>query len=150
MQLLDLPKTRFWKAIVKADGFRLLQGEDALSDYRFGGGSIHHLFCSRCGVKSFGSGDMEELGGKFYAVNVACLDDATGEELAQAPITYENGWNDRCDQAPLKRATSEVARGWVYPVPPRLLTDHRALGRLTRAPSRKRRLACPEERGAES
>ena len=23
-------------------------------------------------------GDMEELGGKFYAVNVACLDDATG------------------------------------------------------------------------
>ena len=99
MQLLDLPKTRFWKAIVKADGFRLLQGEDALSDYRFGGGSIHHLFCSRCGVKSFGSGDVEELGGKFYAVNVACLDDATGEELAQAPITYENGWNDRWDQA---------------------------------------------------
>jgi hypothetical protein len=38
VQLLDLPKTRFWKAIVKADGFRLLQGEDALSDYRFGGG----------------------------------------------------------------------------------------------------------------
>ena len=92
-------KTRFWKAIVKADGFRLLQGEDALSDYRFGGGAIHHLFCSCCGVKSFGSGDVEELGGKFYAVNVACLDDATGEELAQAPITYENGWNDRWDQA---------------------------------------------------
>ena len=99
MQLLDLPKTRFWKAIVMVDGFRLLQGEDALSDYRFRGGAIHHLFCSRCGVKSFGSGDVEELGGKFNAVNVACLDDATGEELAQAPITYENGWNDRWDQA---------------------------------------------------
>jgi hypothetical protein len=93
-------KTRFWKPIVKADGFRLLQGEDALSEYRFGGGAIHHLFCSRCGVKSFGSGDMEEQGGKFYAVNVACLDDTTDEELAQAPVTYENGWNDRWDQAP--------------------------------------------------
>ena len=92
-------KTRFWKAIVNADGFRLLQGEDALSDYRFGGGAIHHLFCSCCGVKSFGSGAVEELGGKFYAVNVACLDDATGEELAQALITYENAWNDRWDQA---------------------------------------------------
>ena len=92
-------KTRFWNAILKADGFRLLQGEAALSDYRFGGGAIHHLFCSRCGVKSFGSGDVEELSGKFYAVNVACLDHATGEELAQAPITYENGWNDRWDQA---------------------------------------------------
>jgi hypothetical protein len=55
-------KTRFWKATVKAEGFRLLLGEDALPDYRFGGGAIHHLFCSRCGVKSFGSGDMEELG----------------------------------------------------------------------------------------
>jgi hypothetical protein len=53
--------TRFWKAIVKADGFKLLQGEDALSVYWFGGGPIHHLFCSRCGVKSFGSGDMDEL-----------------------------------------------------------------------------------------
>ena len=29
-------KTRYWKAIVKADPFRLLHGEDALSDYRFG------------------------------------------------------------------------------------------------------------------
>ena len=53
--------TRFWKAIVKADGFKLLQGEDALSVYWFGGGPIHHLFCSRCGVKSFGGGDMDEL-----------------------------------------------------------------------------------------
>ncbi len=93
-------KTRFWKAIVKADAFRLLQGEDVLVDYQFGANAIHHLFCSRCGVKGFGSGGMKELGGKFYAVYVACLDDAMDEELAQAPITYENGRNDRWDQAP--------------------------------------------------
>ena len=31
---------------------------------------------------------------------VACLDDAMEEELAQAPVTYENGRNDRWDQAP--------------------------------------------------
>jgi pimeloyl-ACP methyl ester carboxylesterase len=37
---------------------------------------------------------------EFYAVNVACLDDAMDEELAQAPITYENGRNDRWDQVP--------------------------------------------------
>jgi hypothetical protein len=51
-------------------------------------------------VKGFGSGDMKELGGKFYAINVACLDDAMDENLAQAPITYENGRNDRWDQVP--------------------------------------------------
>jgi len=77
-----------------------LQREDVLADYQFGANAIHHLFCSRCGVKAFGSGDVEELGDKFYAINVACLDDATDEELAQAPVTFENGRNDRWDQAP--------------------------------------------------
>ena len=93
-------KTRFWKAIVKVDAFRLLQGEDVLADYQFGAKAIHHLFCSHCGLKTFGSGDMEEPGGRFYAINVACLDDAMDEELTQAPIAYENGRDDRWDQAP--------------------------------------------------
>jgi hypothetical protein len=93
-------KTRFWKTIVKADAFRLLQGEDTLTNYQFGRNAIHHRFCSHCGVKAFGSGEMEELGGKFYAINVACLDDATDEEIAQAPVTYEDGQNDRWDRAP--------------------------------------------------
>ncbi len=93
-------KTRFWKAIARADAIRLLRGEDALTDYQFGHNAIHHFFCSRCGVKPFGSGEMEALGGKFYAVNVACLDDATEEELAEAPVAYEDGRNDRWDQAP--------------------------------------------------
>ncbi len=45
-------KMRFWKSIVKGEAFRLLQGEDALVDYQFGGNDIHHLFCSRCSVNS--------------------------------------------------------------------------------------------------
>ena len=93
-------KTRFWKAITRADAFRLLRGEDALTDYRFGRNAIHHFFCSHCGVKPFGGGEMDALGGRFYAVNVACLDDATDEKLAEAPVLYEDGRNDRWDRAP--------------------------------------------------
>jgi hypothetical protein len=78
-------KTRFWKAIIKADAFRLKQGEDVVSDYRFGSPTIRHLFCSRCGVKPFGRGHLDELG-EFVAINIACLDDTTEEELAAAPI----------------------------------------------------------------
>lgn len=93
-------KTRYWKTIAKADAFRLLQGEEVLIDYQFGSMGIHHLFCNRCGVKSFGRGHMEELGGDFYGVNVACLDDATDKELAEAPVQYEDGRNNAWESTP--------------------------------------------------
>jgi len=92
-------KGRFWKAIVPVGDFRLEQGDEALLLYRFGSNSIRHFFCSRCGVKPFGRGRLEELG-DFYAVNLACLDDAAPEELAQAPVRYEDGRNNRWEQAP--------------------------------------------------
>jgi hypothetical protein len=93
-------KSRFWKAIATAGAFRLLEGGDALSDYRFGRKTIRHLFCSRCGVKPFGRGHLDELGGDFYAVNVACLDDATPEELARAPVRFEDGRHDAWESLP--------------------------------------------------
>lgn len=93
-------KGRFWKAIVLAPSFRLLQGKDALSDYQFGSNTIHHLFCRNCGIKPFGNATIEQLGGAFYAVNVACLDDVTPEELAAAPVQYEDGRHDHWDRPP--------------------------------------------------
>jgi len=92
-------KSRFWKGIVKAEAFQLLEGKDALSDYPFGNKTIHHQFCKNCGVKTFGRGHSDELGGDFYAINVACLD-VTPETLAQAPIQYEDGLHDHWESAP--------------------------------------------------
>jgi hypothetical protein len=83
-------KARFWKSVVATDAVRVLAGEDTLTDYRFDGENIHHLFCSRCGVKPFGRGHLEGFG-DFVAVNVACLDDATDRELAEAPVVFQNG-----------------------------------------------------------
>jgi hypothetical protein len=92
-------KGRFWKAVVPADAFRLTQGENALSDYTFGSRSIHHFFCKRCGIKPFGRGHVDEMG-DFVAVNVACLDDTTDEELAQAPVQYEDGRSSQWESPP--------------------------------------------------
>lgn len=87
-------KSRFWKAIVSADKFRLLQGADRLGDYQFASRSIHHQFCKTCGVKPFGRGNFEPIGA-FYAVNVACLDDVSDQALTAAPVAVEDGRNDK-------------------------------------------------------
>lgn len=93
-------KTRMWKNHVPAEAFRLLQGEEKLSHYRFGEGSIDHTFCSVCGVYPFVSASEPVMGGDFYCVNVACLDDVSEEEYAAAPIRYEDGANDNWGHAP--------------------------------------------------
>lgn len=93
-------KGRFWKAIVPVTDFELLAGDAALAEYRFGSESIRHRFCQHCGIKPFGEGELVELGGHFYAINVACLDDVMLDVLLAAPIVYEDGRHDRWDRVP--------------------------------------------------
>ena len=57
-----------------ASSFKLVQGDDNLTDYQFNKQVIHHLFCKTCGVKSFARGETPD-GKPTVAVNVRCLDD---------------------------------------------------------------------------
>ena len=91
-------KTRMWGAIVKPDAFRLLSGEADLIDHH--PDAVHHVFCRHCGVRSFGWGDDPGLGGKFYAVRVACLEDVNIDELVNAPLTCFDGRHDNYRSPP--------------------------------------------------
>ena len=93
-------KQRAWNAIVKPQDFRLISGQDDLSDYQFGSKQGHHRFCKTCGIAAFGEGYVEQIGGAFVSVNVACLDDVSPEELARVPVTYMDGRNDNWFAAP--------------------------------------------------
>jgi hypothetical protein len=92
-------KARFWKQVVPPEAVRVLQGEAALTEYRFGSGNIQHLFCSHCGIKPFGRGEVEGFG-RFVAVNLACLDDAGDAALAAAPVQFEDGRNNDWSHPP--------------------------------------------------
>lgn len=66
--------TGYLHLIVPRSRFRLLQGADELSEYKFNTGTARHLFCRYCGVKSFYVPRSNPDG---YSVNVRCLDAAT-------------------------------------------------------------------------
>lgn len=98
-------KARAWFVLVKPDCFRQLTGADAQAEYEWTPpgkpyGILHYLFCKTCGVRAFGWGEAESLGGKWFFVSVATLDDVDPDELAAAPIRYVDGRHDRFDRAP--------------------------------------------------
>ena len=64
--------TGFLHIIVPHDRFELLSGRDALVGYRFGTGAAEHLFCGRCGVKSFYQPRSHP---DCWSVNANCLDE---------------------------------------------------------------------------
>ncbi len=59
-------------AFTSPDKFRLISGEDKLTEYLFNNKVIRHLFCSICGVESFAYGKMPD-GTPSVAINVNCL-----------------------------------------------------------------------------
>ncbi len=80
-------KTGTMLAFAPGARFELLSGEDALTDYQFGRKHIHHLFCRRCGIRSFARGAMPD-GTPTVAVNVRCLDDV---DLDAVPLKHHDG-----------------------------------------------------------
>ena len=87
-------KVRNWGVIIKPEDFRLLSGEGDLSDYQFGSKSAHHLFCKHCGVRPFGKGYIEQIGGEYISANVAALDNVEPSEVIDAPLKYFDGRNN--------------------------------------------------------
>jgi hypothetical protein len=99
-------KLGYRKALVPYEAVRIVSGKEAMREYRpipsfWPPGDVNHYYCPTCGAHPFSRGYLEkEMGGNFWAVNIACLDDVTEEALAAAPLVYEDGKRDRQDRAP--------------------------------------------------
>ena len=79
-------KRNWMLTFVKAPAFKLISGEDNLTEYTFNRKAIRHLFCKTCGVQCFGHGPSPE--GDTYAVNIYTLD---GVDPSKLSPTHYNG-----------------------------------------------------------
>ena len=83
---------------------RLLSGADALTTYSFNTGVARHLFCARCGVKSFYRPRSNPDG---WSVNARCLDADTAPELE---VVAFDGRNWEANAGALAHLSVEEAR----------------------------------------
>lgn len=73
--------------IVPGERFKLLSGQDALTEYRFHTGGAKHLFCAHCGIKSFYVPRSHPDG---ISVNVGCLDPGSVERTTVEEVDGQN------------------------------------------------------------
>lgn len=92
-------RTRFWPAVARPEGFRLLSGEGEVTEYLFNTRRNQHFFCKHCGVRAFGVGNDTPIG-RMYGVNIGCLEGVSEDELSRIPITYVDGLHDRWQGVP--------------------------------------------------
>lgn len=64
-------------------GIKFLQGEDALTSYRFNTEAAQHFFCSCCGIYTHHRRRSDQ---SQYGVNVACLDGVSPFDFAEIPV----------------------------------------------------------------
>ena len=80
-------KTGYLHLLVAKSAFRLLQGEEWLTTYRFNTGAAQHRFCKVCGIKSFYVPRSHPDG---YSVNARCLDPGTVTGMKIRPFDGAN------------------------------------------------------------
>eukprot|EP00553_Chaetoceros_curvisetus_P004715 CAMPEP_0204625336 /NCGR_PEP_ID=MMETSP0717-20131115/11097_1 /ASSEMBLY_ACC=CAM_ASM_000666 /TAXON_ID=230516 /ORGANISM="Chaetoceros curvisetus" /LENGTH=81 /DNA_ID=CAMNT_0051641013 /DNA_START=36 /DNA_END=278 /DNA_ORIENTATION=- len=73
--------------IVPKSKFRLLKGRESLSTYTFNTGVAQHLFCSKCGIKSFYVPRSNPDG---VSVNVNCIQSDTTSQLRRENFDGQN------------------------------------------------------------
>lgn len=67
-------KKGFILGFTPREKFRLLSGEEKLTEYRFYKHQIEHRFCRDCGTQAFAYGAMPD-GTPIAAINLRCVDD---------------------------------------------------------------------------
>lgn len=98
-------KARNWFAFVGANDLQLLTDANDMSEYRWTPKGkpepfLTHRFCKHCGTRIYATGELDAMGGRFYALNIPTLDDVDIGELRNAPLTYNDNFHDAPGNTP--------------------------------------------------
>jgi hypothetical protein len=91
--------------MARRDEMRIVEGEDALSDYRFNTGVAQYFFCSKCGVYTHHQRRFEPT---EFAVNSACLEGVSPYDFAEVPVV--DGTNHPRDTGEVELKTIGVVK----------------------------------------
>jgi hypothetical protein len=80
-------KTGFLHVIAPKSRFRLVSGDNQLTEYTFNTGVARHLFCRSCGVKSFYVPRSNPDG---YSLNLRCMDKSQFRSIVIRPFDGQN------------------------------------------------------------
>ena len=80
-------RTGYLHLMVQKERFRLVSGEDALTNYQFNTRTAKHYFCSHCGIKSFYVPRSHPDG---FSVNARCIDEGTVTRMTHRKIDGKN------------------------------------------------------------
>jgi len=86
--------------IVKPDAYRVVAGDDSVTEYSWRPDGIRFAFCRRCGVALHSRGDIPALGGKYASVNINTLD---GIDPATQKVVHWDGRHDNWQAGPRDR-----------------------------------------------
>ncbi len=80
-------KSGYLGLIVPKESFTLLEGDEAVTEYRFNTGAATHTFCKHCGIKSFYYPRSHPDG---VNVNARCLETDTVVAMQIRPVDGQN------------------------------------------------------------
>jgi len=68
-------------AFAPKSNFSLKSGEAKLGDYQFGKKSLHHRFCTACGIESYAEGTAPD-GSPTVGINLRCVEGIDVDKLS--------------------------------------------------------------------
>lgn len=78
--------------MTKPEFFKWTLGQSDVATYQIKPGTPNeYYFCKHCGVRLGTKGFIEEIGGDYFSVSVATLDNITAEELSNLEVQCMDG-----------------------------------------------------------